>query len=244
MTFADFDSLVRRETDWWVKSAILRYLDPLKFGMPTFEAMLNKELRQAEPEPARCAAGMLFQTGGKISRPYVDIHVAGRLMLRTLNLIPSAGRPPTRINHILAYVLRTPPTSFDCRKFFASNHDDAERMAIAVKQRFETDIDAFVVSLDSLCDAIVRQLYRINSSTMTANYGSVLKGAAPAWLRAFPQLLDGFGKLHSLRINSFTAHPHNQKTGRPNRRIKHYHFGRIRKAVLAALSEIERNVKL
>ena len=100
----------------------------------------------------------------------------------------------------------------------------AEQIAIKAKQRFETDIDACVVSFDSFCDAVMRKVYEKNGSTMSASYGNAIGAASPGWLRALPLLKNGFHLTHQLRIRSFTAHPVHTKTGTSNKRIKHAQF--------------------
>ena len=77
---------------------------------------------------------------------------------------------------------------------------------------------------------------------MTANYGSVIGGASPAWLRALPLLKTGFYLTHQLRIKSYTAHPVHTKTGTPNARIKHAQFYKIRKPLADAFREFEANI--
>ena len=111
-------------------------------------------------------------------------------------------------------------------------------MAIVAKQRYETDIDAFVVVLDSFCDSVVRKLYQRQGLTMPA-YGNAIGGGAPAWLKAKVVLLDGFYKLHQLRIRSLTAHPRHLRTQAHNKRVKHPHFYRIRKSLVAAFDQLE-----
>src|SRR5262249_3047974 len=105
--------------------------------------------------------------------------------------------------------------------------------------------DAFVVSLDSLFDLVTSRLYHHRGFVMKATYGSVLGTGAPAWLRTdFPVLLKEFGKLHKLRIRSFTAHPRDQKTGKPNKRITHAQYYRVRKGLQLALQELTRVLPL
>ena len=58
-------------------------------------------------------------------------------------------------------------------------HASAERLAILAKQRFETDIDAFVVTLDSFCDLVTRQVFFHSGQVMKATYGNVLTAGAP-----------------------------------------------------------------
>jgi hypothetical protein len=156
---------------------------------------------------------------------------------------PSPGRSPSLIPDVLAYVVKFTPL-YNWRRFFGNAHAAAEKMSIFSKQRFETDIDAFVVSLDSFCDLVTRQVFHHRGHAMKAAYGSVLTGGAPAWLRAdFPDLMLGFSRLHNLRIRSITAHPRH-KTGALNKRITYAQYYRVRKAIVDAFDELARVLPL
>jgi hypothetical protein len=244
MTFADVEGMVRGERDWWVQQELLTCFDESKFGRPSFEALLNLGMKVADPDPARVAASLVFANSLSALRPYKDCHWAARLLLRNVGLIPYAGRPPSLVPAILAYAVKF-TTPYNWQRLFGGAHGAAERLAILSKQRFETDIDAFVVSLDSFCDLILKQVFHHRGHVMNTAYGNSLKAGAPAWLRAdFPNLMQGFARLHELRIRSFTAHPRHQKTGALNRRITHSQYYRVRKVVVSAFEELARMLPL
>jgi hypothetical protein len=110
-------------------------------------------------------------------------------LLRATKIIPKAGRAPSLIGPVLAYVLGIPRTQYDWQRFFGPDHAAAEQIAIKAKQRFETDIDACAVSFDSFCDAAMRKIYQKRGLTMPA-YGGAVGGSSPAWLRALPTLIE------------------------------------------------------
>jgi hypothetical protein len=244
ITFRDVEGLVRGERDWWVQQQILMCLDENKFGQPSYQALLNLAMRSAHPDPARIAASLVFSNSLTVLGQHGDCHWAARLLLRNVGLIPYAGRPPSLIPGVLAYTVKF-KTPYNWQRLFGGDHAAAERLAILSKQRFETDIDAFAVSLDSFCDLVTRRLYQHRGYVMTASYGNVLTAGAPAWLRNdFPNLTTGFARLHKLRIRSFTAHPRDLKTGALNRRITHRQYFRARRGLVAALEELEQVLPL
>jgi hypothetical protein len=244
MTFADVEGMVRDERDWWVRQELLTFLDPQRFGGPSFEALLHLATKVPDPDPARVAAPLIFANSLSAPRPYRDCHWAARLLLRNVGLIPYAGRAPSLIPGTLAYVAKF-KTPYDWHRLFGPAHGAAERLAIVSKQRFETDIDSFVVSLDSFCDLILRQVFRHRGHSLTTAYGNAVGAGAPAWLRTdFPDLILGFARLHDLRIRSFTAHPRHQRTGTLNRRITHAQYYRLRKVLVSALEELTRVLPL
>lgn len=61
ITFAEFDTLVAAEPDWWVKKCALRELTDGRYGLPTYTDVINRSMRAAEPEVARIAAARLVQ---------------------------------------------------------------------------------------------------------------------------------------------------------------------------------------
>lgn len=242
MTYRDFDTLLMGERDWWVRQEMLHNLDPAKFGAPGYGALLNASVRVADdPDFARAGAALLFQSGLSLTKPNDDCALPARLLLRATKVIPKAGRSPSLIGTVISYILGTPKTSYDWQRFFGADHAAVEQIAIKAKQRFETDIDACVVSFDSFCDAAMRKIYQKRGLTMPA-YGSAVGGSAPAWLRALPLLKGGFYAAHQLRIQSYTAHPVHLRTGAANKRIKHFQFYKVRKLLADAFRELEASV--
>jgi Reverse transcriptase (RNA-dependent DNA polymerase) len=243
MDFADYAGFLRNETDWWVRQSVVRYLEVDRYGPASFAALLNRSMREDDPELARASAAILFQNGASLHHPYNDCNLAARLLLKSVKIIPRAGRHPSLIDGILAYVLKRNKSNYDWQRFFGSEHRNAEQIAIIAKQRFETDIDAFVVVFDSFCDNVLRKLYEHQGSHMKTVYGSALAAGAPRWLRQMPALQNGFAALHRLRVRSFTAHPWDQKTGAFNKRIKHAQYFTVRKHLVAAYAELEKSIK-
>ncbi len=238
LTYSQLETAIQGERDWWVRKELVTYLDARKFGRPSFEALLNLGMQAKDSESARVAASVTFANKLGVVVPHANIHWSARLLLRNAGLIRSAGRPPSLIPLVLPYVLGFDKT-YDWRRFFGADHPSAERIALISKQRFETDIDAFVVSQDSFCDLILLLLYRHNGYGSRPAYGNALQAGAPAWLKTdFPKLRNGFSKLHLLRIRSLTAHPKHLKTGAVNRRITHAQYYRIRRSVVAAFDEL------
>ncbi|WFU73831.1 RNA-directed DNA polymerase [Bradyrhizobium sp. CB2312] len=242
MTYRDFETLLFSERDWWVRQGMLHHLDSAKFGNPGYAALLNASMRvDNDPDFSRAGAALLFQSTLPLTKPYDDCALSARLLLRATKIIPKAGRAPSLIGPILAYVLGVPKTPYDWQRFFGPDHAAAEQIAIKAKQRFETDIDACVVSIDSFCDAAMRKIYQKRGLIMPA-YGAAVGASSPAWLRALPLLKDGLYELHQLRIKSFTAHPVHTKTGTANTRIKHSQFYRVRKLLVAAFRQLEASI--
>lgn len=239
MNYYDVEGLFKNDRDWWSLQKAILNLDESKFGRPSFEALLNLGAQSRNPDAARVAASLIFRGSLAVHAPHSACHWSARLLLRNVGLIPYAGRAPSLIPDVIAYTVKF-STSYDWIGLFGGSHAQAERLAILSKQRYETDIDAFVVSLDSFCDLVMRQIYLRRGHVMTAAYGNVLTSGAPGWLKTdFPILTNGFLKLHQLRIRSFTAHP-KHKTGIPNKRIKHGQFFKIRKTLVDAFSELSR----
>jgi hypothetical protein len=237
MTFAEIDAIIKSETDWWVLQDFVQSLEGSRLGRPSFESLMNSALRQAAPDVSRVAASLIFGSSLSVHKPFGTCTWVARVLLRFAGLIPYAGRPPSLIPDVVGYTLKF-GAPYNWQKLFGSDHGDAERFLILSKQRYETDIDAFVVSLDSFFDLVLRHIFKHRAKSFSSTYGSYLGTSAPAWLKAeFPTLLPALYKLHQLRVKSFTAHPR-YRSGPINKRITHAQFYRVRKELVAGLSEL------
>ena len=177
-----------------------------------------------------------------MERPYGDVQrFSAKAVLKAAKVIKSVGAPRNLINPILAYVLKRSETPFEWTKFFGLEHRNAEQMALLLKQRRETDVDAFIAQLDSFADAITHELFaRFCPGKTYPAYGSAVKN--PTLISQLPLTMDAFKKLHDLRKSSFTAHPRDQKTGSATRRLKVADFGKIRPALIVAFDELSKLV--
>lgn len=156
-------------------------------------------------------------------------------------MIRSIGQPDSRINEILAYIFSRKETAYEWKKFFGSEHRHAELMMIFLKRNRESNIDAFLVQLDSYCDFLTAEIYRrLKPGKTYPAFGHAVKD--PTLSAALPDMMAAFLKLHDLRLQSSTAHPRTTKTGRPTRRLKHSDFYNIRADVVKAFDEFEHTI--
>lgn len=241
ITFTEYDGLISAERDWWVKKCAFRELTPQHFGPATYADFLNRQLRATESEVARIAAGRLIDGNLKLAKPYGDVETTAKHVLKAARIIRSVGQPDSRINEILAYILKRKPTTYDWKAFFGPAHAHAERMTIFLKRNRESNIDAFLVQLDSWCDEIFAHIYpRLKPGKQRPKYGAALRDQT--LISQLPKLMPCFLRLHDLRLESTTAHPRSQKLGTPTRRLKHRDFHAIRNDLVIAFDELEANI--
>ena len=242
LSFTAYDRMVFSETDWWVKKCAIRELTSDFYGRPSYADFINRCLRTNESEVARIAASRLLQDGIKLTKPHGKIETTAKQVLKEAKIIRDTGQPASKINDILALILRRKQTQYDWKTFFGSNHKHAERMMLYLKRDRESNIDAFLVALDSYCDFLTAEIYRrLKPGKTFPNFGHAIKKDT-ALLRKLPKAMACFQKLHNLRLESTTAHPRSRKTGKPTRRLKHYDFYKIRLELIAAFNEIERKI--
>jgi hypothetical protein len=238
ITYGELETLRDNETDWWVRKCMLRELTVAQFGIPSYRQFLNGSMRIAESEISRCAAARLVEHSLPLEKPYGDVFEPAKLILRAFKIIKSVGKPPSMINSILAYVLKRPETNYDWITFFGADHRHAEQMTIFLKQSRETDIDAFLIRLDSFADKITEIMFRkYCPGKQYPAYGSALKN--PKLTTLFPTTMKAFNDLHKLRLDSITAHPRSLKTGTGTRRLKYRDFTILQPALAAAFNEFE-----
>lgn len=240
LKYQEFDGLYSSEDDWWIRKRLLSKLTPDQFGAPTYRALVNRELRHAASEVSVMAAAKIAVGASALDRPYGTAQDRAKRLLRAANVIKSAGAPPSLINAILSYVLRTPETAYDWKRFFGRRHRDVEEIAIFIKRSRETDIDALVLRLDSFADAITEILFaRLLPGSTMPGYGSAI--ANPTLVGTLPVAMAAFRDLRTLRSKSITAHPR-QKSGGKTIRLKHADFYAIRPQIAVAVSEIEATI--
>jgi hypothetical protein len=239
LSYAEYERLLFQEADWWVQKRMLGHLDQDLFGAGTYADLINRSLRLKSGETSRIAAARLLENSIKLARPYGDVEVTAKQTLRTSGIIKSAGQPESRINQILAYILSRAENPYRWKSFFERSHRQGELIALLLKRNFESNIDAFLVQLDSFCDLITEKVWlQLKPGKQYPSYGHAVKDAK---LRAaLPDTMAAFLSLHDLRLQSATAHPRALKTGQPTRRLKHRDFYKIRPALNKAFEEFER----
>ena len=243
INFSEYEKIVFNESDWWIKKCALRELSQANYGAPTYADFINRFLRTSEGETARIAASRLLQDGVALTKPYGDVEVTAKQILKAAKVIRVVGQPISRINEILEYLLKRKHTAYNWKIFFGTDHRQAELMMLFLKRNRESNIDAFLVQLDSYCDLLIRKIYvRFKPRKTCPSFGHVIKDHV--LINALPVAMDCFANLHKLRLESTTAHPKSQKTGKHTRRLKHYDFYKIRPKLIAAFDEIETNIVL
>lgn len=241
ITFAEFDALVTAEPDWWVKKCAHRELTDARYGLPSYTDVINRSMRAREPEVARIAAARLVQDSLKLANPYGGVEITAKQILKAAKIIRAVGQPGSRINEILGYIIGRKKTSYDWKAFFGPEHRHAEHMMLLLKRNRETNIDAFLVQLDSFCDLLTREIYtRFKPGKKCPNYGHAIKDAV--LVVRLPVTMANLKKLHDLRLQSATAHPKTQTTGKATRRLKHRDYYKMRKDLIDAFDEFETKI--
>lgn len=239
LTYAEYSGLVATETDWWIKKRSVIALAPDIFGVPSYEAFLNERMREDGSEVARICAARLVEGSHKLARPYGAVETTAKHILRAAKIIRVVGAPDSRIPEIIAYVLDRRRAVFDWKALFGSGHKHAERMMIMLKRDRESNIEKFLVHLDSWCDLLLSEIYkRLKPGKTYPNYGSALKD--PVLIALLPTAIPALQTLHAIRLQSSVAHPRSLKTGQPTRRLKHHDFYKMRQQLISAFEEIER----
>jgi retron-type reverse transcriptase len=239
LTFAEYENLLFAERDWWVKKAAIRQLTEGIFGPASYADIINRCMRATTGEIARIAASRLLQHAVKLAKPYGDVVPAAKRTLKAVGVIKSSGQPESRINEILSYIFNRNKTGYEWKKFYGKQHRHAELMMIFLKRNRESNIDAFLVQLDSYCDYKLSGVFsRLVPNKTCPKYGVALKH--PVLIASLPNMMAAFRKLHDLRLQSTTAHPRSSALGKENRRLKHGDYKSLRPALIDAFDEFER----
>ena len=238
LSYMEFERIFNEETDWWLQSKYVGLISIRHYGRHTYQAFLNRSLSITSPEVARSVAAKIIGDRIRLTAKTADIVYEAQLPLVATRKIRRAGSPASLIHTILVHIFMNfgRLNTFDWISFCGRKHSHAESIAIAMKQCYETDIDAFVVRFDSFCDYIYEIAWgKINTGRSYGNYGSMLLN--PTLNGQLPRTCIGFKQLHDLRLKSITAHPRDHKRKKTTKRISHRQFYLVRKPLFVAFSE-------
>jgi hypothetical protein len=237
LSFAETEALLTQEGDWWVRMRSLRALAPDTFGPPSYAHLINRILRMPYGDGANVGAARMLLHKSALVRPYGNVAENAKRTLKVAGVIRTKGHAPSLINEIVSYIFKRAMTPYRWDTFFGKHHRQAEVMMIFLKRNRETNIDAFLVQLDSFFDLLTAEIWsRLKPGKNYPSFGHAIKDTTLNG--ALPQLMAALLLLHDLRLQSTTAHPR-QKAGTPTRRLKHRDFHRMRPILIAALNEFQ-----
>lgn len=238
ITYGEFEALVKNnDIDWWAIKDILKHLEPHQYGSASYEKLLNDLMKSHNTDVARVAALKVVDDDLELTPPTKELNEAAKLLLYAGGKLRHIGKPESLVGTVLCYVLNRKFSSYNWERLLNTKHIQAEHIAFTVKRNYESNIDACIVTLDSLCDLIFEALFtKYVPGKSYGKYGSMLQ--YPTLKSLIPNTCAGFDKLHQLRLQSVTAHPRNLKTGGNTRRLKHHDFSNVKKVLCEAVQEI------
>lgn len=237
VNFSEFTYIIQNEIDWWVIKSALAFLQAGDFGQASFEQILNDAIKHRSADVARMAAGKLVIADAQLRITQDQINEAAKPILFVGNKIRHIGKPESLMTRVIPYILGQNLPAYNWERLLQGNHKQGEQIALAVKGYFESNITAFIVTLDSLCDLIFEAIFcRKVPGASYGNYGSMLKH--PTLNSMQPKTCAGFQLLHQLRLQSNIAHPRDIKSGGPTRRLKHPDWHKVRPQIIDAFKEL------
>jgi hypothetical protein len=237
ITYADLEKSIMNENDWWVTKEVLKFLLPEQYGPATYGLFLNNTICSTNAEIARIAALKICDDNVPFNKPLKEVNEAARLLLYAAGRTRHIGKPESLVGAVLSNVLAKDYKGYNWTKLFGIRHKNAEQIAFTLRRTFESDINSCIITLDSLCDLFWEVLFiKYLPGKTYGNYGGMLSN--PTMNTKLPITSRSFAKLHKLRLESLTAHPRNQKTGDPTRRLKHNDFYKIKPELQRAFNEV------
>jgi hypothetical protein len=225
--------------DWWVLKGIAQELNPDILGAPNAATILNMLLSSRHDDVARCAAATLIAHGIHTFENNNNINRAARVSLKFLGFVDAVGKRSSMIGRVFSRIFKMEESIFNWQDFLGKNHSHAEQISLYVNQKFEMDLDACIVRLDSLFDIVLAEASSRIIPLVQYSYGSHLN-APPALLRQnLPRTIQALNALHETRLSSITAHPRLRHTGKATRRLLMKDFNRLKPLLSDAIVEIE-----
>jgi hypothetical protein len=240
LNYEEYSGLLLNEKNWWIQKETIKYVKPEQYGLPSYEFLLNRIMKNKySPDATRFAAMQLVDNNLKVIFKDNELATDALPTLFAGGKVKRFGRQLSLVALVFEYVLGLDRGYFNWQLFFGAEHSNAERIAFTIKHQFETDMNACLVTLDSLCDLSYRMLFN-KFAAPGKQYGDYGGMFTQSDLKArFPITVDSFKDLHLLRKQSHTAHPKIKNSIDQTRRLKHKDFRQIKPKLLNAYQEIQ-----
>lgn len=235
-----------RTRSWWAKSIITTHFNDSVIGTPSLAEIANKQIRSEYAEVSLSGVFIIFKYALNITKPYTEINPVGAKLLRTLGLIKRAPKAPCYINESLRRIANV-KTNCNWKSFFAAGYRDAERQIIQCRSYADTDVNAWVNSMDVFMDRLLNSLF-INDGTIgtynLGRIGSILGATTSTFARKYPETFTLAKSIHEKRIESDLSHPVIKSTGKTTGRIEYAYLTKTKPLIRKSIAEIKASLDL
>ncbi|MEI6501769.1 MAG: reverse transcriptase domain-containing protein, partial [Armatimonadota bacterium] len=222
LSYADARELMLAAPEWWLTKDLIKHVDSRAIGGPSWEALLNALVRDQSADVSIVAAYHMASNSLAVSTPRRGVHSPAELSLLEFGLIRRRRARPCGIDAALTAILGRSPTDRSWRTIFGPRYTHARRIAVRAKANAETDVTAWVLTMDTLHDLLLESLYAHDTTLGTyqpGNIGGVL-GPSGRLASAYPALHAAIAYIHEKRLGAYLAHARHRQTGRQTKPIE------------------------
>jgi len=217
------DLFMSNRYDEWVKTRALYYVDINFLGEPSYEALLNKIIRQYDGDLSISACYLLLLKNCKVGPHKGKIKHLPSTGLKEFGMIRTQNSPESEIPRCLRVISKKNLPNFNWKKALGRDHKDIQNKFIINTGYITTDATAWIMSLDVILDNILYQLARHDTSVGSYKLGEIggfLHKPTSRFAINYPLLCSLTTISHDHRKDADLSHPENRNTGKKTGRIK------------------------
>lgn len=228
--------------EWWVRSAIIKHIRGDLLGEPSYEAILNKLIRDSVADVAIVAAELLIAKNLSVHTPRRNVHKLAQFALKASGVIGRISSTQCYISEAMIEVLGPRLESIDWRTITGNSYKSVLRKIARWKGYSQTDATAFVSITDTINDTLVDLLFKHDGAIGNYSLGNLGAALSPnsRFAKKYPKLFTAVNEVHSRRLESDLSHFVNRRTGKFTGVIRFKNLRRIKQLLLSGYLEMWR----
>lgn len=232
---------IYKSNEWWLIHNSLEYVDIDRFGIPSYEAILNILIKSSSFEVAIKAAYLISEHNLKVTTLLSKVNDAAQIILKEAGIIGKTSLSKSSIPIRLNEITGTSLPKANWKSFLNSEHRNCERLSFLLAGYLKTDANSFINEFDVFNDFVCNALFAYDGTIgayTLGSIGSVLHSSTGRFAKTYPKFYSLCKKIHDLRLESDLSHPVVKSTGKPTRRIKFSELKKLRKEIINGYSEL------
>ncbi|HEY5124055.1 MAG TPA: RNA-directed DNA polymerase [Ignavibacteria bacterium] len=238
--FKDIEKIYNSK-EWWLICNSLDYIDIDRFGVPSFESLVNILLKSPSFEVAIKAAYLLVKHNLSVTSNIKDINESAQIILKKARFIRKTYVRKSMIGTKFKEITQNDLPDKNWIRLYGKHHLNCERLCTLLTGYYKTDPNAFVNELDVFNDYTCDSLFRLDTSLGSytlGKIGSTLWSPTSRFATRYPKYFALCKKIHDLRLESDLSHPKVKSTGKPTRRLKFKEIQKLPNDIHEGLEEV------
>lgn len=229
------------EPNWWVLKSILKYVNKDYIGKPSYLELMKICLESNNVDVAISASHELIKDNLTINFSPATLNYVAQKSLRFSGLIKKASKAPSMIGKSLDLILNKKLDTFDWKKFFGKQHNEAENKIIRAQAYVQNDMTAFVNIFDVFNDFSLNALYEHDPSLghyQLGNIGGIVSNKNTKLENKYPKFFNLCKQVHEKRLESDLSHPVVKRTALYTKPVEYRFIYKLRPLIDEAYGEL------